>query len=181
MKKSTKGAVAAGAAAVLLLGGAGSLAYWNATGTVPGGVFNSGELLITNQDCDPGAGTGSVWTLDGATAFNPATDLIVPGDTLTKICTFDVTATGTHLVADLTVAGATDANGNALETALAPSGSFTVGGATVTSINSADHNGDVLEATVVVSFPEGASPDNTTQDLAATLTNFVVTATQNHS
>ena len=34
MKKSTKGAVAAGAAAVLLMGGAGSLAYWTASGTI---------------------------------------------------------------------------------------------------------------------------------------------------
>ena len=103
MNKTTKGAVAAAAAGVLLLGGAGSLAYWNATGTVAGGTISSGELTLTNADCDPGVGTtDSVWTIDGGTAFNPATEKIVPGDTLTKVCTYTITASGTHLEALLT-------------------------------------------------------------------------------
>ncbi len=37
MNKTTKGALAASAAAVLLLGGAGSLAYWSDAETIQGG------------------------------------------------------------------------------------------------------------------------------------------------
>ena len=51
MKKSTKGAVAAGAAAVLLLGGAGTLAFWNADGTAEGGTLTAGTLELTDLTC----------------------------------------------------------------------------------------------------------------------------------
>ena len=44
MKKSTKGAVAAAAAGVLLLGGAGSLAYWTADGAADGGSITAGGI-----------------------------------------------------------------------------------------------------------------------------------------
>ena len=41
MNRTTKGAIAAGAAAVLLLGGAGSLAYWSDCQDAAGGTINS--------------------------------------------------------------------------------------------------------------------------------------------
>jgi predicted ribosomally synthesized peptide with SipW-like signal peptide len=47
MRKSTKGALAAGTAAVLLTGGAGSLAYWTATDTTKGAVIGAGQLGLT--------------------------------------------------------------------------------------------------------------------------------------
>jgi len=189
MNKSIKGAAAAAAAGVLLLGGAGSLAYWTATGTVAGGTINSGELTLTNPDCDPGVGTAnSVWMLDGApaTVFDPATQKIVPGDTLTKVCTYTITASGTHLEALLTTSTpAYTGTANALTDGTA--GSLTVTptykvDATVgqTSIFSAD-SGETLEVTVVVAFPEGVTSSNTTQNLSAVLNNITVTATQDHS
>ena len=130
MNKTTKGAVAAAAAGVLLLGGAGSLAYWNATGTVAGGTISSGQLTLTNPDCDPdttAGAIGSVWKLDDGTTFDPDTQKIVPGDTLTKVCTYDITASGAHLLtADLTVS--TPAYTNATDNALTDgtAGSLTV-------------------------------------------------------
>ena len=45
MKKSTKGALAAGSAAFLLVGGAGSLAYWTDNGDVTGTTLNVPSLM----------------------------------------------------------------------------------------------------------------------------------------
>ena len=192
MNKTTKGAVAAAAAGVLLLGGVGSLAYWNATGTVAGGTISSGQLTLTNADCDPATAvdaTGSVWMLDGspATVFDPDTQKIVPGDTLTKVCTYDITASGAHLTANLEVSTPdyTNTPANALTDGTA--GSLTVdptfkilsGTVDQRTITSAD-NAKKLEATVVVTFP-GATSSNLTQGLSAMLDNIIVTATQTHS
>ena len=52
MNRSTKGAIAAGAAAVLLMGGAGSLAFWTADGDVDGGTVTAGTLSLTDLECD---------------------------------------------------------------------------------------------------------------------------------
>ena len=191
MNKSVKGAAAAAAAGVLLLGGAGSLAYWTATGTVAGGTINSGELALTNADCDPGdldpnnnsLPDDSVWMLDGeALAFDTATQKIVPGDVLTKICTYDITASGDHLTADLEVSPTTYGIGNDddLSDALVVVPTYKVG-ATLGQLTITDlDDTEVLEVTVEVTFTEGVE-DNTTQDLSAVLDDITITATQDHS
>ena len=75
MKKSTKGALAAAAAGSLLLGGAGSLAYWTDAETVGGGSIASGHLKLL-----------PVGTLRDVPADRRRVgihrDKIVPGDTL---------------------------------------------------------------------------------------------------
>lgn len=43
MRKTTKGALAAGAAAALLIGGAGTLAYWAAEDSADGGPGRLGQ------------------------------------------------------------------------------------------------------------------------------------------
>ncbi len=174
MKKSYKGALAASAAGVILLGGAGSLAYWNATGDVPGGSITSGELKLDNAQCG-GFVLDSVGGPGGA--FDPSSGRIVPGDTLTKTCTFDITATGDHLLADLAVTQPTVSGDDTLSDVLTASGTFTVDNAAATQISSAN-NGDVLEAVVTIDFPYGASVDNLSQADTATLSDFTVTATQ---
>ena len=52
MKKATKGALAVTAAGALLLGGAGTLAYWNDVQGVTGGTISSGHLKLTPGTCD---------------------------------------------------------------------------------------------------------------------------------
>lgn len=52
MNKFAKGSLAAGAGVVLLLGGAGTLAYWNDTAELNGGTINAGKL-----DLDAAAGS----------------------------------------------------------------------------------------------------------------------------
>lgn len=100
MNKTTKGALAAAAAGVLLLGGAGTLAYWTDTATVIGSDINSGHFKLDSSDC-----ASATWKLDGETeAFDPEADLLIPGDTLTKTCDVTVDLAGAHLTtADFSV------------------------------------------------------------------------------
>jgi len=175
MKKSTKGALAAVAAGVLLLGGAGTLAYWTAGTDVTGGTLTSGELKLTGVTCDPD------WVFD-ATEDEPSHayvsgDLIVPGDTLTKTCTGTVVATGEHLRA--TVATTGGAKSGALASTLVVTPTATIGGNTVTEITEAN-NGDTVSVGLQVQFPYGVE-DNSTQALSATLTDYSIALTQVHN
>lgn len=171
MNKTTKGALAAGTAAVLLLGGAGSLAFWSADGTVAGTTINSGELKLGAADCGD-------WKIDGDSIFNVTTGKIVPGDTLTKTCTYAITASGDHLDADVDVTTPATASG-ALSSSVEVSGAFTVDGESVTKISSAN-NTKLLSSTVTVKFPYGVK-NNDSQALAGVLSDYVVTATQKHA
>jgi alternate signal-mediated exported protein len=99
MKKQTKAAVAAGAGAILLLGGAGSLAFWNDTSTAPGGVVSSGTLSL--DDC-AGGGTWTDVNHGNVVIPNITTFRIVPGDTVSYNCATAVNAIGNNLTATLT-------------------------------------------------------------------------------
>ncbi|GAA2237404.1 alternate-type signal peptide domain-containing protein [Herbiconiux moechotypicola] len=95
MNKLAKGAIAGAAGLVLLLGGAGTFAYWNSTADIAGGTITAGNLLVENT------GGAGVWTDQNGTTINIATYRIVPGDTLTYTDTLTVTAVGNNLVAEL--------------------------------------------------------------------------------
>jgi alternate signal-mediated exported protein len=81
MNKLTKAAIAGAAGIALLLGGAGSLAYWNAADTVNAGSITTGTLELTATD-----GT-----------WNTAPALWVPGDTYVYTASVAVTATGQNI------------------------------------------------------------------------------------
>jgi len=182
MKKSTKGAVAAGSAAVLLMGGAGTLAYWTATGNAEGGAINAGTLTLTSVGCD------ADWVYAaGQAGAGTAVTLFVPGDVVTKECTFTVGATGDNLSAtvdapdtltfvtdpvatsfDATVSATYDLNGTAI-----------ADGGTITDAD----GGETLTVAFVVDIPFGtADPtginDNDMQGVEATLDTLTVTLTQ---
>lgn len=196
MNRVTKGAVSAAAAAVLLLGGAGSLAYWNDNVTVGGGDINSGELKLTDPDCDPGAGTeNSVWTLDtgedeSGEVFVPGTDTLVPGDVITKTCDIIVTAVGNHLRAGVTAAPGDDSTGlfdgeeplmtvgvTSVEVAALPAGPFApLVDDEITEAN----NGETIRVIVGVTF-SAAAEDVSTQDVDSTLDDITINATQAHA
>lgn len=174
MKKTTKGAVAAAAAGVLLLGGAGSLAYWTDTATVTGGAINAGNLTLGTPSCGN-------WTYDGGESapgatYTPGTSLLVPGDVISKTCTTTLTATGEHMRGTITastpnaitpftvaVSSITDAT-----TPLVPAGEFTEA-----------NSGHLLSVTVSVTFP--GTSGNATKLSTATLNAITLTATQIHS
>lgn len=175
MKKSTKGALAAVGAAALLLGGAGTLAYWNATATVGGATIQAGELKLTDTDTCANV----AWELDGGedepnATFDPATDRVVPGDVLTKTCNFGVLAKGEHLRATVEATGGTASGA----LGVTPGGTFTIGGTTVAEITEAN-DGDVLNATLTLTVD--TDNDNLTQLTNAVLADYVVTLTQEHN
>lgn len=99
MNKLAKGAIAGAAGIALLLGGAGTFAFWNSTAPVAGGTITAGDLLV-EQD-----GATGTWSNQTGPIANIAAYRIVPGDVLTFTDTVDVTAVGDTLVATLGLAG----------------------------------------------------------------------------
>lgn len=188
MNKFMKASIATGAGIVLLLGGAGTLAYWNDTATTGAGSITSGTL-----DIDSYAGTGAGWwdiSADNPSrpeAISASTFRVVPGDTLRYVEWFTVSATGDNLVAELSVndadvlaaltddwstkgwlsADATfdlyDATGTTLDTA------------DVTEIDSSD-NGKRVKVVFELAFDTAA--DNSTQTDVVNLSTLEVALTQ---
>lgn len=175
MNKTTKGALAAIGAALLLVGGAGSLAYWSDTATIAGpGTITSGQLSLTPAD-----DTDCEWQLDGGTAFDPVNTRIVPGDTVTRNCAYTLTAVGDHLAATLDVSSVSEAGDLApaidvVAEVTIDDGSPITLPATDIAIDPGTHN---IDATITVTFP--ASVEGTDyQNVTATLGDLTLTVTQ---
>jgi len=178
MKKTTKGALATTAAVALLAGGAGSLAFWNADAVVPGNRIHVGQLKLIDGPTGSTCADQSFTFADGQpySEINPNITRVVPGDVLTKTCSFTVRAIGENLTANLSTVNAAAIANSAVPLNVASS--FTIDGATTSSITSAD-NGKVLQAKIVVQFPFGSSADNTSQGPTnKVVTGYTVTATQ---
>lgn len=176
MKKSTKALLAGGVGAALLLGGAGSLAYWDSTLPVDqGGTITAGDLAIDTPDC------GAGWTLDGA-AFDLATDKVAPGDVLTKTCTFTLTASAVGLHGTVTAAtpGLTGGLAASLTSNVVKLEDTTTG-TDLGGVFSHANDGHTLAATVSVTFPYGTTVDNTSKKLTAVLSAVSVVAQQTQS
>ncbi|MCL3836916.1 alternate-type signal peptide domain-containing protein [Aeromicrobium duanguangcaii] len=167
MQKSTKGAIAAGAAAALLLGGAGTLAYWNAEGDIAGAELTTGTLKLNEEDAGK-------WTLNGQEVTG--TPVVVPGDELVWTGSYEIEATGDNIQGDLTV----PALNSEPWTGATVTSSFTLDGTTVqgTQAIDGDDNGKVVEAEIQVDFPFGTSPDNSSQGQRADLSAVKITLEQ---
>ena len=184
MNKTTKGALAATTAGVLLLGGAGSLAFWSDSLTIGGSTISSGHISL--DDTTVGDCADADWLLDGdeATAdavFDPATSRLVPGDSITKTCTFDINAVGDHLRATLAATGGAEqapVAGGDLRPAVNTTAEFTVDDLTVSTITE-DNNTDELEAKITLEFPYGVEA-NASQDDSLDLSAYTVSLTQVH-
>jgi alternate signal-mediated exported protein len=175
MKKATKGALAAAAAGTLMVGGAGSLAFWTGTGTVAGTNISSGSITMGAETC---TGTGlHGWQFADSGAFSASTSKIVPGDSISKVCTFSLALAGDNIGADLTLTNpATFTGGSTLATALGtPTATFAVDGATATQVTAAGTY--AIKVTVTVAFPSSVTAVDT-QSVSTSLNNLTVTATQ---
>jgi alternate signal-mediated exported protein len=169
MRKTTKGALAVGAGVALLLGGAGTLAYWQDSAQIaPSGTIIAGDLDIA-------AGSGTWAWSDGSTGFSQANSRIVPGDKVAYTQTFTVKTQGDHLKALLSTTGlpaptaAVPATGNNLVGALGVTAALTVSpatGATIGGTPSAPTIAFVggqtvttytVTAKVIVDFPFGTT------------------------
>ena len=167
MKKSTKGAFAAATAAALLLGGVGTLAQWTAEDATPGGIVTSGQLKLTELD----AGT---WKLNGTSVADIEAVEIVPGDVVTFAASYDITAEGDDLQADVSVNGgiATNNFGEELTAVVTK----TIDGETVGPITEAN-NGDDIEVKATFDFPF-SSATNVSQNKTVNFSDITITLTQ---
>ncbi|CCQ14921.1 putative secreted protein (fragment), partial [Rhodococcus sp. AW25M09] len=165
MNKATKGAIAAGAAAVLLLGGLGSYAEWKDSRTIAGGTINSGELQFTSNA--PGVWTETSVTPNEVIGADPSGFLIVPGDVLTYSSSYTIESAGQNLRASLTAdfdevfaAGTTDLAGklNPVVTVTGSGGAVTSGQIVPLTLTVGSQ---VVNVTVALTF------DRATTDLIA--------------
>jgi alternate signal-mediated exported protein len=137
MNKLVKGAIAGAAGIALLMGGAGTLAYWNDSADVlaTGQAIQSGDLSVT-----PLAAPASVWSVkpwngsasgSATTIANIATFKMVPGDVVEYTKSVTLVATGTTLKVQLDLApnAITVTPANALATELASAASVQFVGA----------------------------------------------------
>ncbi|WP_193605265.1 alternate-type signal peptide domain-containing protein [Nocardioides dongkuii] len=170
MNKTAKGALAASTAAVLLMGGAGSLAYWTDSVAGGAGTVNAGQLTIDGE-----AGT---WTHNGADVANPQAVTAVPGDEFVYTGSYTIGATGDDLQATLAVTKGAASGGLADAVTVTPS--FVLAGTELTAdqvISDAD-DGETLAVAIDVDFAWGAEGDNASQGQTLNLTNYTVTLTQ---
>jgi alternate signal-mediated exported protein len=179
MRTTTKGALAAGAAATLLLGGASSLAYWNDSGTVNGGTITSGNLKLTsNCTAQQWTVTNSLENKSNVAIADISTFRAVPGDVLTKSCTVTVLAIGDNLRANLAATPVTGGPASTMDSgAYSVNPTFKIGANTIGSITSAD-TGKTVDATIVVNFPIGSAVDNSSKARTIVVPDYTVTATQ---
>lgn len=194
VKKTTKGAIASGVAVMLLLGGGGTLAYWNDTANLGGSnTITAGTLTVVAN----GTPTWNIQHSSGAaTAVANISEVrIVPGDVLTYSVPATITAQGQNLRFQVGLAGGSVAapGGNAAGTALASrltnSAVFAVTGATPVGAggNTFEHKSNTSSSyattiTATISWPFGTagSPtqDNPAKTGAVDLSNFALTVTQ---
>ncbi|WIE60604.1 alternate-type signal peptide domain-containing protein [Curtobacterium sp. MCLR17_032] len=100
MHKIVTGTIASAAGVALLLGGAGSFALWNASASSAAAAVSSGTLTLTaNRD-----GAWTDLTNGRSNPIDPASVLMVPGNTYRFTQTLVVGATGDDLSATLTYA-----------------------------------------------------------------------------
>ena len=180
MHKATKGALATLSGAVLLLGGGGgTLAVWTQDTPVGGGPITSGSLALATDATRTGCGA---WVLDAGeptqATYSPG-DPLVPGDVLTRRCSFAVEAVGDHMRASVDVSEAvfSGSDGDFGGTLAAEVSDVEVDGVPVTSFTDED-DGKTLTASVVVTFASTAG--NGTANLETVLDEVVLTATQVH-
>lgn len=123
MNKIAKASIAGAAGVILLMGGAGSLAYWNNSQNLGsnGTTITAGTLSATPAS----AGAWSTSFNGGAsTAGIPSN--IVPGDKLSFTQTFTVSASGSNLIFSVGVTNPTLDSANKLAAKLVPTGTAVV-------------------------------------------------------
>lgn len=146
MKNSTliKGTAAIAVGAALLLGGGGTLAAWNDSGSATPGIITAGNL-----DLDTTA--AGIWK---DRANNTIADIrayrVVPGDKLTFTQDVNVTLVGDKMAASIAVVGTGEVNGFTATNVSVTGPSLTVGGAPIT--NNLTQSPNVQKVTAAITF-----------------------------
>jgi alternate signal-mediated exported protein len=166
MNNKVKGALAAGAAGILLLGGLGSLAAWSDSTTSDPGILSSGELSLD----EPTAGAWfDVTTVPAGESIDIAAFDIVPGDVVEYRASVVVQAEGDNLSATLTADGSGIVAPTALSPYISTEVAANIGSAAVTTITE-DNDGQTIDFVVTVAFSDTAvlqQGQNSSVDLSA--------------
>lgn len=186
MRNSLKAALAATTGTALLLGGAGSLAYWQDSETETGDTVTTGVLDVSAPDCGVG------WVDETAALVDFSSYLVVPGEVFTQQCTFTFAATGDNLSADIGLV-APDVLTGTLAGELVWTATYTWDGGAATPLDDAAvatisdvNNGDTLVIDMEIELPFGVGVDNDSNNgaefgagaLEAVVEDVVVTVTQ---
>ncbi|HLS13021.1 MAG TPA: alternate-type signal peptide domain-containing protein [Beutenbergiaceae bacterium] len=113
MNKKTKGMLAGAAGAAILIGGS-TFALWSDSETVAGGEITAGNLDVALVG-DPQWKDVSEDREDYKHSIDLADFRIIPGDTIQGTFAFDAALEGENMVADLSVAGSSEATNDFLE------------------------------------------------------------------
>ena len=181
MKKTTKATIAAVAAGALLIGGAGTVARWQAVQNVDAGSVSTGHLTLDTTTA-PGVWTDISAGVPG-TPFNPASDELVPGDTVSFDQVVTINAEGKNIKGEL-VAGTAAAVPEELTDQVVIALDLDEEAAGLTDnagILSFEGEGTYeLPVNITVTFVEGteASTPDTTMDVAIDLTELTLTLNQ---
>lgn len=177
MNKLSKSTLAITTGVALLMGGAGSLAFWN--DTINAGATGSivaGNLSLSNA-------TAGTWS-DQNGDIDIVSFRAVPGDVLTYTATVDVTAIGDNLTGTIGIGTASiaPATAGAADTQLAAllttSAAFTVNGAAGTTFTTTGAP-QTVDVTVTITWPSGTpAVDNLAKLGSVSLADFAITATQ---
>jgi spore coat-associated protein N len=153
MHKPVKGAIALGAASLLLLGGAGTYALWSDTDTVDGGTIASGQLRFV--DTTPGVWTDISEGTPGVVIPDIEEFQIVPGDVLTFSAATTLRAEGDNLAATLSGTLPTASGSPELLADVSVTTAVTSNGAPLTSnVVTEENDGDVLGILITLTFDE---------------------------
>lgn len=178
MRAKVKAALALGSAAALVSGLGGTLAFWNQDLPVGGTAVNGGLLQLVTDATHTGCGAWALDAVGGLTSYTPGEPL-VPGDTLTRVCTFTIVAQGKHLRATVGVSNPlfSGSDGNFGGALTATVGALTIDGTPRTSFTSAD-DGKALQVSVTV---EWDPTDVLHQGATSVLDGLTLSAHQVHS
>ena len=133
-----------------------------------GGTVTAGTLTLTDLTCD------TTWT-EGA---DTDVQLIVPGDTITKECTGDITMTGDHISADVEIDDASVATAEAAFNIATTAGDAVDITAGLTGGGTVSSSGPV-SVTITVAWNYGVAADNDAQGVSTSaLDDLVVNAVQ---
>ncbi len=110
MNKMIKGSVAGATGIALLMGGFGTYAMWSQDATMGASQVKSGHMTIQAGDVH--------WNdlrVAGADDWDAANALVVPGDSVSRTQTFNLTGTGKHLKGTVNIAAGAKSSDNAAD------------------------------------------------------------------
>jgi spore coat-associated protein N len=174
MYKPLKGAIALGAAGLLLLGGAGTYALWSDSVTLDGGTINAGQLdlAVTSPGAWADVSTGTPVAIADIDAFP-----VVPGDVLTYSLSATLTAEGENLEATLAADPASITGDADLLADMTITTAVSTDGVAITGPITEANDGDEIDVVVTLTFAEDSGNETQTDDLD--LSAFALTVNQN--